>query len=558
MAAELLTDASRALDANANPFPGAKWYFYATGTLTPQSVYTTAALNVAHANPVVADAGGKFPPIYFDASLRYRGILENESGTTTIYDIDPINTGVMAQLSGSGGSSVIGFIQDGDGAEARTVQDKARDVVNVRDFYQATDPDWTNAFERAIYTYGDTLDAVEVFIPAGEYILSRQIIPRRTVTLRGAGMTTTILRFTNVASLNATLKGAFSFGLETTLTAYTTNPGSYPVRANDITAGGADQSQIFDLSIFIEGTRPANFDYGIWNSARLTARNVMLYGCGVKTIAGALIIGSGTVTGNANGSVYDNVRSLFATEHGFVTDGADCNAIGFKHCEVYVPTLIGFYEGSQFGNSYESCRREGVVATTTHGFRSVNPGGSNGSVFIGCYNEGDTVLTNRWDIASGSGIIFPFGAAVDVIAGRNTLLSPGNLAGLFTRGQFNWTASGAPFDLGSALIAASRGSPTGFQVRAGDGSIGALERGGDGTYLTKDGTAVMKVEKGAAIADLTTTATSGSLPTPNGSVTIANAATPTVVELLEYCAELEAKVEAILARLRAGTPNIAT
>lgn len=55
----------------------------------------------------------------------------------------------------------------------------------------------------------------------------------------------------------------------------------------------------------------------------------------------------------------------------------------------------------------------------------------------------------------------------------------------------------------------------------------------------------------AAIADLTSTATSGSLPTPNGSVTIANAATPTVTELLEYCVELEAKVEAALARLRA-------
>ncbi len=55
----------------------------------------------------------------------------------------------------------------------------------------------------------------------------------------------------------------------------------------------------------------------------------------------------------------------------------------------------------------------------------------------------------------------------------------------------------------------------------------------------------------AAITDITTTATSGSLPTPDGSVTIANAATPTVVELLEYCVELEAKLEAALARMRA-------
>ena len=72
MAAELLTDLSRATDSNANPLSGARWFFYATGTTTPQATYTTAALSVAHPNPVVADAGGQFPAIYFDSSLVYR------------------------------------------------------------------------------------------------------------------------------------------------------------------------------------------------------------------------------------------------------------------------------------------------------------------------------------------------------------------------------------------------------------------------------------------------------------------------------------------------------
>ena len=53
-----------------------------------------------------------------------------------------------------------------------------------------------------------------------------------------------------------------------------------------------------------------------------------------------------------------------------------------------------------------------------------------------------------------------------------------------------------------------------------------------------------------AVADLTTTATSGSLPTPDGSVTIADATTPTVAELLEFCVELEAKLETTLGHLR--------
>ena len=61
---------------------------------------------------------------------------------------------------------------------------------------------------------------------------------------------------------------------------------------------------------------------------------------------------------------------------------------------------------------------------------------------------------------------------------------------------------------------------------------------------------VTPVDQPAAVADLTVTASSGSLPTPNGSLTISNAASPTNAELLEYCVELEAKLEAALARLR--------
>lgn len=59
--------------------------------------------------------------------------------------------------------------------------------------------------------------------------------------------------------------------------------------------------------------------------------------------------------------------------------------------------------------------------------------------------------------------------------------------------------------------------------------------------------------RGAAVARISRTATSGSLPTPDGSITIANTATPTVVELLEYCTELEAKLEELTAKFRAAT-----
>jgi hypothetical protein len=54
----------------------------------------------------------------------------------------------------------------------------------------------------------------------------------------------------------------------------------------------------------------------------------------------------------------------------------------------------------------------------------------------------------------------------------------------------------------------------------------------------------------SAIANITTTASSGTLPTANGSITIANAASATTTELLEFCVELESKLESTLAVLR--------
>lgn len=49
------------------------------------------------------------------------------------------------------------------------------------------------------------------------------------------------------------------------------------------------------------------------------------------------------------------------------------------------------------------------------------------------------------------------------------------------------------------------------------------------------------------VADLSATATTGTLPTADGTMTIADAASPTNAELLEYCRELESKVNALLA-----------
>jgi hypothetical protein len=49
------------------------------------------------------------------------------------------------------------------------------------------------------------------------------------------------------------------------------------------------------------------------------------------------------------------------------------------------------------------------------------------------------------------------------------------------------------------------------------------------------------------LLELSATATTGTLPTADGTMTIADAASPTNAELLEYCRELESKVNSLLA-----------
>ena len=60
------------------------------------------------------------------------------------------------------------------------------------------------------------------------------------------------------------------------------------------------------------------------------------------------------------------------------------------------------------------------------------------------------------------------------------------------------------------------------------------------------------VLQAGAVAALTVTATTGTLPTANGTITIANAATPTVAELQEFCVELNARLNALRTALQAS------
>jgi hypothetical protein len=70
------------LDSGSAVLPGAKLFFYTTGTSAKLATYSDRALATPNANPVVADANGRFGPIWLQPA-DYKVVL------TTSADTDP-------------------------------------------------------------------------------------------------------------------------------------------------------------------------------------------------------------------------------------------------------------------------------------------------------------------------------------------------------------------------------------------------------------------------------------------------------------------------------------
>lgn len=89
-----------ALDMNALALPDAKLYFYYTGGTTKAPVYSDAALSVALANPVEADAAGRWPSIYMNDAITYRVVLKDSTDTTVPgHDVDPYLASIADALT---------------------------------------------------------------------------------------------------------------------------------------------------------------------------------------------------------------------------------------------------------------------------------------------------------------------------------------------------------------------------------------------------------------------------------------------------------------------------
>lgn len=186
-----------------SPIVGGKVYTYEAGTTTPKATYTTAAGDVANANPVILDSRGEASVwLGFGA---YDIVLKG-ADDALIWTQDGVRRG--------SDSSTIDFQQAGTGAVGRTAQAKMREIVSAADFGAVGDgvADDTAAIQAAINTGKEAIlptpsvayrTTAPITIATGQKLIGSGPRPKILVDHAGDGV-----RITNKGHLeNVTIDG---------------------------------------------------------------------------------------------------------------------------------------------------------------------------------------------------------------------------------------------------------------------------------------------------------------------------------------------------------------
>jgi hypothetical protein len=521
---------------------------------------------------------------------------------------------IKAFFSASSGSSLVGFLQAGTGAVTRTGQAKMRDVVSAKDFGAVGDGTTNNA--TAFGLIKTAVEAgVPVYFPYGTYATSVPLNftspgymtadPGTRIKLTASanyviqfdftagggffdhlcGLTNFVLdgngfaldglnlkavvsgNFLNIRATNVTRAGLHlgwaqqclftDYHCSGNVETFTTTPvygilvDTAASSANafvNATIAGVSGDGIRAISLFnsaiingtSEGNGGAGLRWGVAGSGLQCLGNTVL-GMDIEVNTGGDIVVDNTAIAND----FFGLKSGFGTTLGVqVMNGAaqtffsggtvgatqvDSGAVNTRFDNVsFIGTGAGLTDAGT-KTSWRGLRNfsDGVVTadSTYAGYIETNVAAA------GTYNA-DAKL-DRFHVVNALGSTLTIANPTNAEAGQKITYQIFNFGGTLT---VTW---------GSAF------TPTGW-VSPPNGEARTITFGYNSNFGEWYVVALSPLSALAAVADLTVTATSGSLPTANGSVTIANAATPTVVELLEFCVELEAKVEALAARLRSA------
>jgi len=194
---------------NGSPLSGGLLFTYRAGTTTPQTTYTDSSGTVANPNPIVLDSAGRISQeIWLNSEYTYKFVLKTPASV-------PIWT--KDNIPGYGSSADIAFVPAGTGATSRTVQDKLRDTVSVKDFGAVGDgvTNDTAAFE-AMVSFCAASGAIGL-VPTGTYLIdpsTRTFSGSLPFVIKGEGRGASILKNRNAASRFIYWTGAHGAAIE--------------------------------------------------------------------------------------------------------------------------------------------------------------------------------------------------------------------------------------------------------------------------------------------------------------------------------------------------------
>lgn len=361
-------------DANGNPLAGGKLYSYAAGTTTPLATYTDYGGGTANSNPVILDSRGE-ANVWF-GTAQYKLKL-TDADDVEVYTVDNLNgpdAATLAVLAASSGSSLIGYINTGSGATARTVQARLRDMLSVKDFGavgNGTTNDVTaiqnaiNAAAALPASGGSSglggISGATVYFPPGVYRINSGITIPDGVKLVGNGERATVIKYY----------------------------GSGSAVSNPTPGTRIGKIGIMEMTIKDEGTGTIGLDLNSVSYSEFTSLWIDGFDTAVK-------INSPT----SGWSVYNrfsNVTSNLCTT-GYWLTGTSSNAHTFYACRYNTDTVnsggIGWKIENSNGNQVIACHGD-MVSNTTY-FAKLTASSANltdGNVFWGNRIEGDGSYT---------------------------------------------------------------------------------------------------------------------------------------------------------------------
>jgi hypothetical protein len=181
------------------PMSGGTLTSYLAGTTTPATTYQDQALNTANTNPISLDSRGECT-LWLDSTKTYKFVLKNSAGVIQWTVDNVINAQALVDqlrtdLAAPTGSSLVGYMPAGVGAVGRTLQDKVRESVSVKDFGAVGDGSDETVWVQATLTTGaKVVDLCGLTLSCNTLTLAtNQKLINGQINLRTAGTTLLLL-----------------------------------------------------------------------------------------------------------------------------------------------------------------------------------------------------------------------------------------------------------------------------------------------------------------------------------------------------------------------------